>query len=99
LKKLSLTILTNNFITTPLRIFPHEIGKLEAQPTEPVSLTFHSVLKKPYTVPSISAYYKIAVHLATQFQRRLFQKSTNQKQELPVTAMFVNESGRNKQSL
>ena len=28
-----------------------------------------------------------------------FQKSTNQKQELPVVAMFVNESGRNEQSL
>jgi hypothetical protein len=48
----NLTIFTNNFITTLLGISPHEIGKLEAQPTEPVSLTFHSVLKKPYTVPS-----------------------------------------------
>ena len=28
-----------------------------------------------------------------------FQKSTNQKQELPVVAMFVNRSGRNEQSL
>ena len=28
-----------------------------------------------------------------------FQKSTNQKQELPVVAMFVNGSGRNEQSL
>jgi hypothetical protein len=28
-----------------------------------------------------------------------FLKSTNQKQELPVTTMFVNESGRNVQSL
>jgi hypothetical protein len=28
-----------------------------------------------------------------------FWKSTNQKQELPVAAMFVNESGRNEQSL
>jgi hypothetical protein len=28
-----------------------------------------------------------------------FWKSTNQKQELPVVAMFVNESGRNEQSL
>ena len=27
-----------------------------------------------------------------------FQKSTNQKQELPVVAMFVNGSGRNEQS-
>ena len=28
-----------------------------------------------------------------------FQKSTNQKQELPVAAMFVNRSGQNEQSL
>ena len=28
-----------------------------------------------------------------------FKKSTNQKQELPVVAMFVNGSGRNEQSL
>ena len=31
--------------------------------------------------------------------REDFQKSTNPKQELPVAAMFVNESGRNEQSL
>jgi hypothetical protein len=28
-----------------------------------------------------------------------FKKSANQKQELPVVAMFVNGSGRNDQSL
>jgi hypothetical protein len=28
-----------------------------------------------------------------------FQKSTNQKQELSVAAMFINGSGRNEQSL
>ena len=33
------------------------------------------------------------------FRGEDFQKSTNQKQELPVAAMFVNESGRNEQSL
>jgi hypothetical protein len=31
--------------------------------------------------------------------REFFQKWTNQKQELPVVAMFVNGSGWNKQSL
>ena len=30
---------------------------------------------------------------------KIFQKSTNQKQELPVVAMFVNGSGQNEQSL
>jgi hypothetical protein len=33
------------------------------------------------------------------FRGEDFSKSTNQKQELPVVAMFVNESGRNEQSL
>ena len=32
-------------------------------------------------------------------EENIFQKSTNQKQELPVVAMFVNGSGQNKQSL
>jgi hypothetical protein len=32
----------------------------------------------------------MSVHLAKRFQRRIFKKkSANQKQELPVTAMFV----------
>ena len=32
-------------------------------------------------------------------EEKIFQKSTNQKQELPVAAMFVNGSERNKHSL
>ena len=32
-------------------------------------------------------------------EEKIFQKSTNQKQELPVVAMFVNRSGRNEHSL
>ena len=32
-------------------------------------------------------------------EEKIFQKSTNQKQELPVTAMFFNESGRYEQYL
>jgi hypothetical protein len=32
-------------------------------------------------------------------EETFFKKSTNQKQELPVAAMFVNRSGQNQQSL
>jgi hypothetical protein len=46
--------------------------KLEAQWAEPVSLTFHSPLKKLNTEPSIGASHQISVHLAMQFQRRRF---------------------------
>jgi hypothetical protein len=49
---------------------------------------------------SIDASYQVSVHLAKRFQRRrFFLKSANQKQELPVAAMFVNGSGQNVQSL
>jgi hypothetical protein len=35
----------------------------------------------------------------TVSEERIVYKSTNQKQELPVVAMFVNGSGQNEQSL
>ena len=44
--------------------------KLEAQWAEPVSLTFHSALRKLNTRPSIGATHQIVVHFAKQFQRR-----------------------------
>jgi hypothetical protein len=41
---------------------------------------------------SIDASYQVSVHLAKWLQRRRFKKSANQKQELPVAAMFGNGS-------
>ena len=54
-----------------------------------------------YKGPSIDASYQVSVHLAMQFQRRFKKKkkTANQKQELPVAAMFVNGSRQNEQSL
>ena len=52
-----------------------------------------------YRGPSIDASYQISVHLGKRFQRRFFRNATNQKQEWPVVAMFVNGSERNERSL
>jgi hypothetical protein len=52
-----------------------------------------------YRGSSIDAAYQVSVHLAEGFQRKRFWKSTNQKKELPVVAMFVNGWGQIEQSL
>ena len=73
--------------------------KLEAQWAEPVSLTFHSALRKLNTEPSIGASHQILVIWLNSCKEEDIQKSTNQKQEWPVAAMFIDGSELNEQSL
>jgi hypothetical protein len=49
--------------------------------------------------PSIDVSFQVSVHLPNGFRGEEFKKSANQKQELPVVAMFVNGSGRNEHYL
>ena len=59
-------------------------------------LTDRDEMSNLYRGPAIDASYQVSVHLAKRFQRRrFFFKSANQiqKQELPMTAMFVDRSG------
>jgi hypothetical protein len=49
--------------------------------------------------PSINVSFQVSVHLPNGFRGEEFKKSANQKQELPVVAMFVNGSGRNEHYL
>ena len=48
-----------------------------------------------YRGPSIDASYQVSVHLTSGFGGEDLKKSANQKQELPVAAMFVNRLGQN----
>jgi hypothetical protein len=61
----------------------------------PCLLTDGDEMSNLYRGSSIDASYQVLVHLAKRLQRRRFLKIADQKQELPVAAMFVNGSGQN----
>jgi hypothetical protein len=57
-------------------------------------------MKKFYRGSCIDASCQIWLHLAKQFQRRrFFLTLANQKQELPLVAIFVGGLGRNEETL
>ena len=64
-----------------------------------VSLTFHSALRKLNTEPPIGASHQVLVIWLSSYREENIQKSTNQKQEWTVVAMFINGSELNEQSL
>ena len=61
----------------------------------PCLLTNRDKMSNLYRGPSIDASYQVSVHLTKRFRGEESKKSANQKQELPVAAMFVHGSGRN----
>ena len=66
----------------------------------PCLLTDRDEMSNLYREHSIDASYHVSVHLVMRFhRRRFFKNSANQKQELPVVAMFVNGSGQDVQPL
>ena len=62
------------------------------------TLTDQDKISHLYSGPSIDASYQVSVHFAKRFQRRIFVEIEQQKQELPLAAMFVNRSEQNEQS-
>ena len=77
--------LTNQIPELPVAImFVNELGQNE----QSLQRSFHRCF-----LPSFSSFGQEVS------EEKNLKKSTNQKQELPVVAMFVNGSGRNRQSL
>ena len=66
---------------------------------QPCLLTDRYEMCNLYRGPSIDASYQISLSFGQAVSEKIFKKSANQKQELPVVAMFVSESEQNEQSL
>jgi hypothetical protein len=56
-------------------------------------------MKKLYRGSYIAASCQVWLHFAKQFQRRFFETVANQKQELPLAAIFVGGAERNGETL
>ena len=56
----------------------------------PCLLTDRDDMTNLYRRSSIDASYQMSVHLSKRFREEDCSKSTNQKQEWPVVAMFIN---------
>ena len=52
-----------------------------------------------YRRPSIDSFYQVSVHLAKLFQRRILEIDQPETRIAYSIIMFVNESGRNEQSV
>ena len=83
------------------RFFRHRPIRNKNCQWQPCLLTDRDKMSNLYRGPFIDASYHVSVHFIWPcgYRGEDFQKSTNQKQELPVVAMFINETGRYVQSL
>ena len=72
--------------------------ELKTQWAEPVSLAFHSALRKLNAELFIGASHQVSAHLAKQFQRRFLEIDLSETR-IACGTMFVNGSGRVEQSL
>ena len=80
--------------------FQKSTNQKQELPVAPCLLMDRDKMSNLYREPSIDASYQSLDSFGKAVsEHKDFQKSTNQKQELPMAAIFVNGSGRNEQSL
>jgi hypothetical protein len=65
---------------------------------DPLVFVIHSALRKHKTEPPIGASHQVLVIWLSSYKEEDIWKLTNQKQEWPVAAMFIDGSELNEQS-